>query len=91
MLVAAFPDPCVGVAVAVVAACDVELAIRLVEVSEDAATGLTTGVMEGMDVADAWPGPSRAERLLLAFADKSDAGNVASGEAVRGTLKIVHI
>jgi len=42
----------------------------------------------GSEVVDTGPGPPRAERLLLAFADSADAGNVASGDAVSGMLNI---
>ena len=90
MLVPAFPEPCVAVAVtaALVVLCDVELAVWLDELSDDVATELTTEETVGIDVADAGPGLPRAERLLLPFADSRDAGNVASGVAVRGTSKI---
>ena len=88
-----FPEPVVAVAVAaagLVVTVNVEYAVLLDDVAEVSIV-LTTGVMLGRAVTDAGPGPPRAERLLLATTDSAVAGNVASGDAVRVTLKILHI
>jgi hypothetical protein len=88
-----FPEPARAVAVAaagLVVTVKVESAVLLDDVA-DVSIGLTTGVMLGRAVTDTGPGPSRAERLLLATTDSAVAGNVASGDAVRVTLKMLHI
>lgn len=64
-----------------------ELEVGVVDVSIVLAAEVTAGT----EVTETGPGPRAAERLLLAFAERADAGNVASADAVRGMLKMLQI
>lgn len=48
-------------------------------------------VTGGIEVTETGPGPPMAERLWLALAESADAGNIASADAVSGTLKMLQI